>query len=80
MFHTQEERIIRMAMMRNGMTQRLELSDETGIGDQTMRKRFLMPETMRLYELRNLAQTLNLSADEILAIALGEGVARKESA
>ena len=80
MFHTKEERIIRMGMMRCGMTQQKELSEETGIGMQTIRKRFILPETMRLYELRNIARTLNLSPEEVLTVALGEERVKEESA
>lgn len=71
---TAEEYTIRVAMARSRVTNRKELSDSTGINDQTMRNRFRHPGGMRLYELRSIDRELVLTDAELLAIARGKEV------
>lgn len=76
---TIEEHTIKTAMTRCRMETRKELSDTTGIKDQTMRIRFRNPASFRLYELRTIARCLNLTDDELMSIVKGceLGVSRR---
>lgn len=71
---TVEESTIRKAMVRSRLEHRKELSENTGIKDQTMRIRFRNPTGLRLYELRSISDNLKLNPAERLSIVDGKEV------
>jgi len=68
---TVEEKIIRDAMKDAGIRNRRELAGMIGVSDGAMKRKFRLPETLTVRDLRRIATVTNMSAERMVQMLEG---------